>query len=117
MTGAPFPCLVRREPQDLAPLPDRLVTLYPTTMLCRQIEGMAEVNRQLAALIAQLQASEPNSAGGTTTEGGYQTRDDLFQRDHPALNILKQHIQPKNAPTDGGLPTTAQADQSAAQSR
>jgi hypothetical protein len=31
--------------------------------------------------------------------------------------ILKQRIQPKNAPIDGGLPRPAQADQPTAQSR
>jgi uncharacterized protein (TIGR02466 family) len=73
-------------------LPDRLVSLYPTTMLHRRLEGMGETNRELAALVAQLEASEPNASGGTTTEGGFQTKDDLFQRDHPALNVLKNHI-------------------------
>ena len=73
-------------------MPDRLVSLYPTTILHRRLEGMAETNRKLAALIATIAATEPNASSGTTTEGGYQTRDDLFNRDHPALTILKRHI-------------------------
>ena len=32
---------------------DRLINLYPTTLLSRRLEGMAETNSQLAALIAQ----------------------------------------------------------------
>ena len=73
-------------------VPDRLVALYPTTLLHRRLENMGDVNRQLIALIAQIAAGEANASIGTTTEGGFQTRDDLFQRDHPALTVLKQHI-------------------------
>jgi uncharacterized protein (TIGR02466 family) len=61
-------------------------------MLHRRLEGMADTNTQLVALIDQIEASEANASGGTTTEGGFQTRDDLFQRDLPALNVLKGHI-------------------------
>ncbi|HEX3754644.1 MAG TPA: TIGR02466 family protein, partial [Rhizomicrobium sp.] len=68
------------------------LSLYPTTLLHRRLENMAESNRQLAALVAQLQTSEHNASSGTTTEGGYQSKDDLFQREHSALAILKQHI-------------------------
>ena len=71
---------------------DRLINLYPTTLLSRRLGGMAETNSQLAALIAQIQASEPDASAGTTTEGAFQTPDDLFNRDHPALLTLKQHI-------------------------
>jgi uncharacterized protein (TIGR02466 family) len=71
---------------------DRLVSLYPTTLLHRRLDGMAESNRQLAALVAQIAATERSAADGTTTQGGFQTRDDLFNRDHPALNMLKQHV-------------------------
>jgi len=53
---------------------------------------MEETNRQLQALIAHIAATEPNSVGGTTTEGGFQTKDDLFQRDNPGIEILKKHI-------------------------
>jgi uncharacterized protein (TIGR02466 family) len=73
-------------------MPDRIVSLYPTTMLHRRLENMAETNLQLVALVAQLEASGPNASTGTTTEGGFQTSDDLFQRDHAALNVLKNHI-------------------------
>jgi uncharacterized protein (TIGR02466 family) len=73
-------------------LPDRFLSLYPTTLLHRRLEGMAETNRQLAALVAQLRAGEPDASAGTTTEGGYQSRDDLFQREHAALALLKNRI-------------------------
>ena len=71
---------------------DKLIALYPTSLLHRRLDGMAQVNRQLAALVAEIAVTEQSAADGTTTEGGYQTRDDLFNRDHPALNLLKQHV-------------------------
>ena len=58
----------------------------------RRLEEMEETNRQLQALIAHIAATEPNSTAGTTTEGGFQTREDLFQRDHPAIETLKRHV-------------------------
>jgi len=71
---------------------DRLVSIFPTNILQRRLEGMDEVNRQLEALVMQIAASEANSTTGTTTEGGFQTKDDLFQRDNPAIAALKPHI-------------------------
>ncbi len=71
---------------------DRLLSIFPTTILHRHLDGMEEANRQLAALVAQIAASEPNATTGTTTEGGFQTKDDLFQRDNPGIATLKQHI-------------------------
>ena len=53
---------------------------------------MEEANRQLQALVAQIAATEPNATTGTTTEGGFQTKEDLFQRDNPAIEALKPHI-------------------------
>jgi len=53
---------------------------------------MEETNRQLEALVTQIAATEPNSTVGTTTEGGFQTKEDLFQRDNPGLAALKPHI-------------------------
>ena len=40
---------------------------------------MEETNRQLAALVAEIAATEPNAITGTTTEGGFQTKEDLFR--------------------------------------
>lgn len=71
---------------------DRLISIFPTTILHRRLEGMEEVNQQLQALIAHIAATEPNSTVGTTTEGGFQTKDDLFQRDDPGVETLKKHI-------------------------
>ena len=71
---------------------DRLINLFPTTILHRRLEGMEEVNRQLITLVDQIAASEPNATLGTTTEGGYQTKEDLFQRDNPGIEALKPHI-------------------------
>src|SRR5882757_8894516 len=53
---------------------------------------MEDANRQLAALVADIAATEPNATQGTTTEGGFQTKEDLFQRDNPGINTLKPHI-------------------------
>ena len=71
---------------------DRLLTAFPTLILQRRLEGMEETNRQLEALVAQIAATEPNSTTGTTTEGGFQTKEDLFQRDNPGIAALKPHI-------------------------
>ena len=71
---------------------DRLISVFPTMILQRRLEGMEETNRQLEALVAQIAATEPNSTTGTTTEGGFQTKEDLFQRDNPGIAALKPHI-------------------------
>ena len=71
---------------------DRIITVFPTTILQRRLEGMEETNRQLEALVNQIAAGEPNSTSGTTTEGGFQTKEDLFQRDNPGIAALKPHI-------------------------
>ena len=71
---------------------DRLLSVFPTIILQRRLEGMEETNRQLEALVSEIAATEPNSTMGTTTEGGFQTKEDLFQRDNPGLAALKPHI-------------------------
>jgi uncharacterized protein (TIGR02466 family) len=71
---------------------DRLLSVFPTIILQRRLEGMEETNRQLEALVAEIAASEPNSTTGTTTEGGFQTKENLFQRDNPGIAALKPHI-------------------------
>jgi uncharacterized protein (TIGR02466 family) len=71
---------------------DRLISVFPTIILQRRLEGMEETNRQLEALVGEIAATEPNSTMGTTTEGGFQTKEDLFQRDNPGIAALKPHI-------------------------
>ena len=71
---------------------DRILSVFPTNILHRHLDGMEEVNRQLMALVADIAANEPNSTTGTTTEGGFQTKEDLFQRDNPGIAALKPHI-------------------------
>ena len=71
---------------------DRLISIFPTTIMHRHLDGMEENNRQLQALVAHIAATEPNNTTGTTTEGGFQTKEDLFQREAPAIEILKKHI-------------------------
>ena len=71
---------------------DRLLSIFPTNILQRRLEGMEEANRQLEALVMQIAANEPNSITGTTTEGGFQTKEDLFQRDNPGIAALKPHV-------------------------
>jgi uncharacterized protein (TIGR02466 family) len=78
--------------QQVPNVADRLLSIFPTTILQRRLEGMEETNRQLAALVALIAATEPNSITGTTTEGGFQTKEDLFQRDNPGIAALKPHI-------------------------
>jgi uncharacterized protein (TIGR02466 family) len=78
-------------------LPDQLISLFPTTILKRRLEGMAENNRQLAALIEAMEAAEPNATELTSTKGGFQTELNLLapdhpQANHPALLALKEHI-------------------------
>ena len=71
---------------------DRILPVFATTIMQRRLEGMEEANRQLASFIAGIEASEPNATAGTTTEGGFQTKEDLFQRDNPGIEALKPHI-------------------------
>jgi uncharacterized protein (TIGR02466 family) len=71
---------------------DRILSVFPTIILQRRLEGMEETNRQLEALVGEIAATEPNSTMGTTTEGGFQTKEDLFQRDNPGIATLKPHI-------------------------
>jgi uncharacterized protein (TIGR02466 family) len=75
-----------------ATVSDRFANLFPTPFLHRHLGGMDSVNHQLAALMAAIEASEPNASMGTTTEGGFQTQMDIFRRDNPALAILKECI-------------------------
>ena len=71
---------------------DRLLSVFPTNILQRRLEGMEEANRQLEDLVMQIASSEANNITGTTTEGGFQTKEDLFQRDNPGIAALKPHI-------------------------
>jgi uncharacterized protein (TIGR02466 family) len=68
---------------------DRILSIFPTSILHRHLEGMDEANRQIAALVAEIAATEPNATTGTTTEGGFQTKEDLFQRKNPGIDALK----------------------------
>lgn len=72
---------------------DRVSNFYPTSVLHRSLPGMEDTNRQLAALVREMETSDPNFVAGTTTEGGFQTSPELLKRDHPALNALKAHIR------------------------
>ena len=71
---------------------DRILSVFPTNILHRHLDGMEDANRQLVALVAEIAATEPNSTTGTTTEGAFQTKEDLFQRDNPGIAALKPHI-------------------------
>ena len=71
---------------------DRVSPLCPTTIFHRRLDGMEALNAQLVDLLSQVRAGEPSAADGTTTQGGYQTRDDFLHRDHPALAALRPLI-------------------------
>jgi uncharacterized protein (TIGR02466 family) len=78
-------------------MPDDVMLFYPTTVLRRHLDGMEDNNRQLAALITGIQSHEPNASAGTSTKGGFQTREDFLSSEHPhsnnpALLALKRHI-------------------------
>src|SRR5207248_2820899 len=73
-------------------LADRLLSIFPTTILQRRLEGMEEANRQLEARVNEIAAREPNATSGTTTEGGFHTKEDLFQRDNPGIAEIMPHI-------------------------
>jgi uncharacterized protein (TIGR02466 family) len=80
-----------------ARLSDHLITLYPTTLLRRHLDGMAGTNLALAGLIADMAVAGPNASPGTSTKGGFQTREDFLAHDHPlcghpAMVVLKGHI-------------------------
>jgi uncharacterized protein (TIGR02466 family) len=76
---------------------DQIKPIFPTSIMVRHLDGMADTNRALAALICGLEQTERNGSFGTSTKGGYQTPENLLRADHPqaaspALLILKQHI-------------------------
>ena len=71
---------------------DKFISIFPTTIMHRHLDGMETINRQLESLVARIAATEPNAHEGTTTEGGFQTKDDLFQRDDPGIAALKPLI-------------------------
>lgn len=76
---------------------DVLTSIYPTTLLRRHLPDMTQTNRELADLITQMAATGPNMTAGTSTQGGFQTRQDLLADDlpcsrHPALVTLKGHL-------------------------
>jgi len=78
-------------------MPDEIVSLFPTTLLKRRLAGMAEHNLRLAAIIRELEQSQPNANSGTSTKGGYQTAEDLLTSEHaaahdPAMMALKRHV-------------------------
>jgi hypothetical protein len=72
-------------------LPD--LTHAKDLSLRSRMPGMEETNRQLAAFIRTIEQTESNAVDGSTNDGGFQTTTELFKRDHPALNVLKQHIR------------------------
>ena len=58
---------------------------------------MEEANRQLVDIIHELAATGPNMTAGTSTMGGFQTREDFLSEghrysQHPALVTLKHHL-------------------------
>ena len=75
---------------------DQVNILFPTVMLKRHLDGMEEANRQLADFMLRKEQSEPNDAPGTSTSGGYQTRNNLLTdalaQQSPALATLRDHI-------------------------
>ena len=74
-------------------MPDWISNLFPTTLMRRSLDGMAETNDQLKTLIAGMAQREANHIEGKSTEGGYQSAEDFFDRDHPAMAVLKTHIE------------------------
>ena len=78
-------------------MPDELTSIFPTTLLRRHLPDMAETNGQLARLLADIATTEPNMTAGTSTQGGFQTRQDLLADNHrfsghPAMVHLKNHL-------------------------
>jgi len=78
-------------------LPDQLTPIFPTTILKRRLDGMEDANRQLAAMMLQLEKTEANEAAGYSTAGGFQTSKELLSPRHPqaanpGLAALKDHI-------------------------
>jgi uncharacterized protein (TIGR02466 family) len=71
---------------------DKVMTLFPTVLFRRHLDGMEETNRQLQALIDHTAATEADASDGKSTEGGYQTREDFLNRDHDVLKTLRGHL-------------------------
>lgn len=76
---------------------DEVISLFVTTLFKRRLDGMMEHNQALAALVAGMEAKTANAAAGSSTHGGFQTREDFLSSEHslaghPAMLALKQHI-------------------------
>ena len=78
-------------------MPNRIISLFPTTLMKRGLPDMVKHNGSLASMILALEKSQPNANPGTSTKGGFQTSEDLLSSKHPqaanpALVALKRHI-------------------------
>jgi len=76
---------------------DEIISLFPTTLMKRRLAGMAEHNIALASMIRGLETSQRNASSGTSTKGGFQSKEDLLSGEHPqahnaSLLALKRHI-------------------------
>ena len=78
-------------------LPDRIIQLFPTTLVKRRLPDMVDHNAELASLIRALEKAQPNANSGTSTKGGFQTAEDFLSSEHaqahnPSLLALKRHV-------------------------
>jgi uncharacterized protein (TIGR02466 family) len=76
---------------------DEIISLFPTTLMKRRLAGMADHNIALASMVRGLELNQRNASSGTSTKGGFQTREDLLSGEHPeahnaSLLALKRHI-------------------------
>lgn len=78
----------------MSALPEDVQQLFATPFLKRRLAAMAARNDELLLALRRIEASEPNASRGTSTEGDFQTRMDLFDRPDPALAALKAEVFP-----------------------
>jgi uncharacterized protein (TIGR02466 family) len=79
-------------------VPDQIIPLFPTTLMKRRLSDMEAHNLELASIILALEKRQPNATPGTSTKGGFQTKEDLLSSEHAqslsiSLIALKRQIQ------------------------
>jgi uncharacterized protein (TIGR02466 family) len=71
-------------------LNESVVSAFGTPILQARLRSSETLNTELADYLRNERERSPNS--GMSVRGGWQSSKDLLERDHPALNRLKKHI-------------------------
>jgi hypothetical protein len=71
-------------------LNEAVMYAFGTPLFKARIRDHAAMNQELAKFLQEERARSPDKR--MSAIGGWQSRKDLFEEDHPALNRLKGHV-------------------------